>query len=116
VIGPENPTTNFRPPIFVSNGNSLGWSARAARHWFECGTSTYCEAAANDLSWRLAEHQRRKTRYTKQAGPHELIRAEEYPTRLESAASGAPPQDGDAVEKSWGNCFGPLAQLVRARS
>jgi hypothetical protein len=105
VIGPENPTTNFRPPIFVSNGNSL-WPARAPRHWFECGTSAYCEAAANDLSWRLAEHQRRKTRYTKQAGPHELIRAEEYPTRLEGAASGAPPQDGTRSRRVGGIASG----------
>ena len=40
--------------------------------------------STNDLTRRLHEHQLGKTRYTRHAGPFELILTETYPTRLEA--------------------------------
>ena len=40
--------------------------------------------STNDLQRRLAEHQRGKTRYTRHAGPFELVYIEELQTRLEA--------------------------------
>ena len=40
--------------------------------------------STNDLERRLEEHERGKTRYTRHAGPFELVYVEEYETRLEA--------------------------------
>jgi putative endonuclease len=71
--------------------------------------------STNDLQRRLEEHQRGKSRYTRYAGPFELVYSEEHGTRLEARQrelflkSGR----GRALLKEK---LGPLAQLVRAQS
>ncbi len=40
--------------------------------------------STNDLDRRLAEHQRGKNRYTRHAGPFELLHTEQVETRLEA--------------------------------
>ena len=40
--------------------------------------------STNDLQRRLQEHQRGKNRYTRHAGPFELMYKEEYSTRLDA--------------------------------
>jgi putative endonuclease len=40
--------------------------------------------STNNLARRLAEHARGQTRYTRQAGPFELVHEERYPTEPEA--------------------------------
>jgi putative endonuclease len=40
--------------------------------------------STNDLERRLGEHQRGHSKYTKHAGPFELVYREEYDTQLEA--------------------------------
>ena len=55
--------------------------------------------STNDLERRIAEHARGKSRYTRHAGPFELIHTEEYPTRLEARRRERFLKSGDGREQ-----------------
>ncbi len=44
----------------------------------------YYIGSTNDLDRRLAEHKRGKSRYTRHAGPFQLVYTEEFSTRVEA--------------------------------